>query len=161
MEISIIINTRKYRIEVDPDETLLRILRERFQLTGTKNGCNSGHCGSCTVVMNGKAVKACLQRAKKIDGADITTIEGISPRTLGGNLHIIQQAFIDTTAVQCGFCTPGYIMELYALFKSNLEATEAEIKEALDNRHLCRCTGYKPILDAALLAQKRLKLELL
>lgn len=161
MKISLTINTRKYTFDVDPNESLLQILRERLQLTGTKNGCSSGHCGACTILMDGKAVKACLQRAKKINGADITTIEGISPRTLGGKLHVIQQAFIDTTAVQCGFCTPGYIMELYALYNKKLDATKVEIKAALDNRHLCRCTGYKPILDAALLAQKRLKLELL
>lgn len=160
MRISLTVNNQKFSIDVDPNDSLLQILREQLQLTGTKNGCNSGHCGACTVVMNGKAVKACLQRAKKVNGAEVTTIEGISPRTFGGKLHIIQQAFIDTTAVQCGFCTPGYIMELYALFNSNLDATEAEIKAALDNRHLCRCTGYKPILDAALLAQSRLKLEI-
>jgi carbon-monoxide dehydrogenase small subunit len=160
MEISLTVNNRKFSMDVDPNDSLLRILRDRLQLTGTKNGCSSGHCGACTVVMNGKAVKACLQRAKKINGADVTTIEGISPRKLGGKLHIIQQAFIDTTAVQCGFCTPGYIMELYALFNSNLDATKAEIEASLDNRHLCRCTGYKPILDAALLAQNRLKQEL-
>jgi carbon-monoxide dehydrogenase small subunit len=159
MEITLTINYRKYTFSVEPDESLLQILRERLQLTGTKNGCNGGQCGACTVVMNGKAVKSCLQRAKKIDGVEIITIEGISPSGLEEELHPIQQAFIDTTAVQCGFCTPGYIMELYALYTSNLDASEDEIRLALDNKHLCRCTGYKPILDAALLAQSRLKQE--
>ncbi|MHA1968383.1 MAG: (2Fe-2S)-binding protein [Candidatus Hodarchaeales archaeon] len=159
METTLTVNGRKYSFDCDPDETLLQILRERLQFTGTKNGCKSGHCGACTVVMNGEAVKACLQKSKKFNGADITTIEGISPQTLDGKLHPIQQAFIDTTAVQCGFCTPGYIMELYALYTSNLDASEDEIRLALDNKHLCRCTGYKPILDAALLAQSRLKHE--
>ncbi len=159
MEITLTINHRKYTFDVDPDESLLHILRDSLQFTGTKNGCNGGQCGACTVVMNGRAVKSCLQRAKKINRAEIVTIEGISPSTLEGELHEIQQAFIDTTAVQCGFCTPGYIMELYALFASNIDASEKEIKLALDNKHLCRCTGYKPILDAALLAQHRLKLK--
>lgn len=160
MEITLTINNRRFTFNVEPEESLLHILRERLQLTGTKNGCSGGQCGACTVVMNGKAVKSCLQRAKRIGGAEIITIEGISPSALGEELHPIQQAFIDTTAVQCGFCTPGYIMELYALYSSNINASEDEIRSALDNKHLCRCTGYKPILDAALLAQKRLKREI-
>ncbi|MHA2156984.1 MAG: (2Fe-2S)-binding protein [Candidatus Hodarchaeales archaeon] len=159
MEITLTINKRRYTLAVEPDESLLHILRERLHLTGTKNGCNGGQCGACTVVLNGKAVKSCLQRAKRINGGEIITIEGISPSTLGEKLHPIQQAFIDTTAVQCGFCTPGYIIELYALYSSNINASEDEIRSAIDNKHLCRCTGYKPILDAAFLAQKRLKRE--
>ncbi|MHA2296539.1 MAG: (2Fe-2S)-binding protein [Candidatus Hodarchaeales archaeon] len=152
-EITIIVNGRKHILEVDPEEKLLFFLRERLQLTGTKCGCNQGHCSTCTVVINGKAVKACLIKTAKLDGKEILTIEGISPNSPDEDLHPIQKAFIETTAVQCGFCTPGLIMELYALFSHNPSAMVEDIKKALKG-HLCRCTGYKPILDAALLAKK-------
>lgn len=152
MDISFSVNGRKYSLEVDPKESLMDILRDRLDLTGTKNGCQTGHCGACTVIMNGEAVKSCTITAKKIQDSDILTIEGISD---GYNLHPIQEAFVKTTAVQCGFCTPGYIMRLYALLEKNPNAPENEIRSALED-HLCRCTGYKPILDAALLAQELL-----
>ncbi len=158
MEIIITVNGRKHTLDVDPKDSLLFILREQLGLTGTKNGCNQGHCGACTVVMNGEAVKSCLIRPKQLIDAEILTIEGISPRVPKSKLHPIQQAFIETTAVQCGFCTPGYILELYALFEKNPAASEQEIKSKLQ-KHLCRCTGYKPILDAALLAQDMLKIR--
>ncbi|MHA1214897.1 MAG: (2Fe-2S)-binding protein [Candidatus Hodarchaeales archaeon] len=153
MEVTFKVNKKQYTMNIEPKESLLSILRERLDLTGVKNGCDQGHCGACTVVMNGKAVKSCLIRGKKIDGADILTVEGLSA---GGNLHPIQEAFIEATAVQCGFCTPGYIMELYALFNNNPNASLEEIKSALEG-HLCRCTGYKPIFEAALLAQKKIQ----
>ncbi|MHA1329836.1 MAG: (2Fe-2S)-binding protein [Candidatus Hodarchaeales archaeon] len=153
MEVTFKVNKKQYTMDIEPKESLLSILRERLDLTGVKNGCDQGHCGACTVVMNGKAVKSCLIRGKKIDGADILTVEGLSA---GGNLHPIQEAFIEATAVQCGFCTPGYIMELYALFNNNPNASLEEIKSALEG-HLCRCTGYKPIFEAALLAQKKIQ----
>lgn len=156
MEILITVNGQKHTLEVDPKDSLLFILREKLGLTGTKNGCNQNHCGACTVVMNGEAVKSCHERPKNLNGAKIVTIEGISPRSPNDELHPIQQAFIKTTAVQCGFCTPGYIMELYALFERNPLASDQEIKSKLQ-KHLCRCTGYKPILDAALLSQNLLK----
>ena len=156
MEITLTVNGIKHTIVVDSKEKLLSILRERLQLTGAKNGCSQGHCGSCTVVMNQKAVKACLIKAERLNDANIITIEGISPQIPNGKLNPIQQAFIDATAVQCGFCTPGIIMELYALFTYNEVVSEEKIKKALEG-HLCRCTGYKPILDAALLAKQLLK----
>lgn len=156
MEITFTLNGVKHNLDIDPKEKLLTILREHLQLTGAKDGCSQGHCGACTVVMNKKAVKACLIKAERVIDADIITIEGISPQTPNGDLHPIQQAFIDATAVQCGFCTPGIIMELYALFEYNKDVSEEAIKKALEG-HLCRCTGYKPILDAALLAKKLLK----
>ncbi|MFX1283557.1 MAG: (2Fe-2S)-binding protein [Promethearchaeota archaeon] len=156
MEITIVVNGKKYILTVDPKDSLLTILREKLNLTGTKNGCNQGHCGACTVVLNGKAVKSCLIRPKKLDGANVITIEGISPQSPDNKLHPIQEAFIESTAVQCGFCTPGYIMELYALYERKHNVSEQEIKSALGG-HLCRCTGYKPILDAALLAQRLIK----
>ncbi|MHA1167768.1 MAG: (2Fe-2S)-binding protein [Candidatus Hodarchaeales archaeon] len=155
MELNITVNRRKHSLNVDPEDNLLFILREKLNLTGTKNGCNQGHCGACTVVINGKAVKACLKKARALDNAEILTIEGLSPRFPGKPLHPIQQAFIDAAAVQCGFCTPGLIMELYALFTSNPEAGDKSIKKALE-KHLCRCTGYEPIYKAAMLSKQYL-----
>ena len=152
MDLNFVVNQKKYHLSVDSSDSLLTILREKLQLMGTKNGCNQGHCGACTVVKNVKAVKSCLIKVKRLENADITTIEGISDNY---DLHPIQEAFIEKDAVQCGFCSSGYIMELYALFNDNLDATEIEIRKALEG-HLCRCTGYKPILEAALLSQKKL-----
>jgi carbon-monoxide dehydrogenase small subunit len=136
-------------------ESLLEILRERLDLTGAKEGCGYGVCGSCTVMVNGEAVTACTYRgAKKLDGIDVMTIEGLAGED--GTLHPIQEAFIEAGAVQCGFCTPGFILRLYALFSKNPDADEDEIQEALA-KHLCRCTGYEAIWEAALLAQRKLK----
>ncbi|MFX0183145.1 MAG: (2Fe-2S)-binding protein [Candidatus Hodarchaeota archaeon] len=156
MEVSFTVNGKKHTLEVEPKDSLLAILREQLNLTGTKNGCSQGHCGACTVIMNGNAVKSCLIRPKKLEGADIITIEGISPKSPDEDLHPIQKAFINATAVQCGFCTPGYIMELYGLQNQKQNPSEEAIRTALEG-HLCRCTGYKPIVDAALLSQEYLK----
>ncbi|MHA1941097.1 MAG: (2Fe-2S)-binding protein [Candidatus Hodarchaeales archaeon] len=153
MKLKITINSKEYQFDPEPSDSLLSILREELGLTGTKNGCSQGHCGACTVIVNGKAVKSCITKAKKLEDAEITTIEGL---TTNYKLHAIQEAFITKTAIQCGFCTPGYILELYALFEKNLEATEKEIRKVLEG-HLCRCTGYSPILEAAFLAQQKLK----
>jgi carbon-monoxide dehydrogenase small subunit len=153
MDLKIVVNQKKHHLSVDPGDSLLAILREKLQLMGTKNGCSQGHCGACTVLMNGKAVKSCLIKGKHLENAEITTIEGISDNF---KLHPIQEAFIEKDAVQCGFCSMGIIMELYALFKTNPNTTELEIRKALQG-HLCRCTGYKPILEAALLSQEKLK----
>lgn len=155
MRITLTVNGRTHALDVDPKDSLLYILRENLNLTGTKNGCSQGHCGACTVVLDGKAVKSCLIKSKKLDGTTIITIEGIIPESRNDELHPIQQAFIEATAVQCGFCTPGYIMELYALYEKTPKVSELEIKTVLQG-HLCRCTGYKPIIDAALLAQELL-----
>jgi carbon-monoxide dehydrogenase small subunit len=153
LELDVTINHRKYSFSVDSSESLLNILRERLSLTGTKNGCNQGHCGACTVIVNGKAVKSCITKAKKLENAEIVTIEGISSDF---TLHAIQEAFIETAAVQCGFCTPGYIMELYSVLETNPNADRSTILKALE-KHLCRCTGYEPILEAAFLAQEKMK----
>ncbi|MFW9904425.1 MAG: (2Fe-2S)-binding protein [Candidatus Thorarchaeota archaeon] len=158
MEIKLTVNGQKHVLEVDPKESLLNILREHLGLIGTKNGCSQGHCGACTVILNGEAVKSCLIRSKKVNGAEIVTIEGISAKFPGEQLHPIQEAFIETAAVQCGFCTPGFIMELYGLYEKRLNVSEEEIKSKLQG-HLCRCTGYEPIIDAALLAQELLKMK--
>ncbi len=157
MELEITVNQKKYQLTVDSEDSLLQILREQLDLTGTKNGCKQGHCGACTVVVNGKAVKSCLIKVKNLKNHDshVITIEGISNNF---QLQAIQRAFIEIAAVQCGFCSPGYIMELYALYSTNANATEVDIRGVLEG-HLCRCTGYKPILDAALLAQEMIRSE--
>ncbi len=151
--ITVTINGEKKEIYFEGGETLLDVLRDNLYLTGTKYGCGQGACGACTVVVNGEAVKSCMVLFRRLEGAEILTIEGLSK---DGKLHPIQQAFIDADAVHCGFCTPGIIMELYALFTKNPDATEEEIKKAL-NAHLCRCTGYVPLIEAAKLAQKYYK----
>lgn len=153
--ITFTVNGVKRSVEIEGWETLLIVLREYLGLTGTKYGCDDASCGACVVVVNGKAEKSCVYPAKKLEGAEVITIEGLSD---GKNLHPIQKALIDSGGVQCGFCTPGIIMELYALFKKNLDASEEEIIEAL-SRHLCRCTGYEAILNGAKLAQKYMKEE--
>jgi carbon-monoxide dehydrogenase small subunit len=151
--ISLKVNGRDYRVHVDDNTMLLDVLREKLNLTGTKNGCGQGACGTCTVVMDGEAVRSCIVKAIKADGKEILTIEGLAD---GVTLHPIQEAFVRAGAVQCGFCTPGYIMTLYALFKKNPDASDEEIKKILE-KHLCRCTGYETIWEGAKLAQKMMK----
>ncbi|MEQ8168766.1 MAG: (2Fe-2S)-binding protein [Candidatus Eremiobacterota bacterium] len=151
--ISLKVNGRDYKVHVDDKTILLDVLREKLNLTGAKNGCGQGACGTCTVVMDGEAVRSCIVKAIKADGKEIVTIEGL---TDGVTLHPIQDAFIKAGAVQCGFCTPGYIMSLYALFNKNPDAPDEEIKKILE-KHLCRCTGYETIWEAAKLAQKMMK----
>lgn len=136
-------------------ESLLEILRNDLDLTGAKEACGYGACGSCTVVVNGEAVKACTLRGRdKLEGIEVLTIEGLADPE--GTLHPIQEAFLRAGAVQCGYCTPGFIMRLYALLKNKPEATEEEIREAL-SENLCRCTGYEAIWEAARLAQQLMK----
>jgi len=151
--ISFKVNGINKTIEIEGHESLLDILREKINLTGAKRGCDDGTCGACTVIVNGEAVKSCIYSAKKLNGAEVITIEGL---TKNGELHPIQKAMIDSGAVQCGFCTPGIIMELYSLFNKNINVTEEEIIDAL-SKHLCRCTGYESILDGAKLSQRYLK----
>ncbi len=132
---------------------LLDLLRDQLGLTGAKFGCGVGRCGACTVVMNGEAVTSCTVLAKKADGAEVTTIEGISD---GFKLHPLQQAFIEHGAVQCGYCTPGFIMRLYALLSTRPDASVDAVEEALE-KNICRCTGYETIVQAALEAQRKMK----
>jgi aerobic carbon-monoxide dehydrogenase small subunit len=156
INVPLTVNGIKYELDLEEKETLLEVLRDRLHLTGTKNACAYGACGACTIVMNGEAVRSCLMKPEKYNGKEIITIEGISN---GHDLHPIQEAFIKAGAIQCGFCTPGFIMSLYALFNNNLNATEEEIKNVLE-KHICRCTGYEFIWDAAKLAQKMLQEKL-
>jgi len=151
---SFTINGEECRVEVHPEMMLIDIIRDVLELTGTKRGCDNATCGTCVVLMNGKAVKSCNIPISKVNGSEIITIEGLAK---GMTLHPIQTAIAESGAVQCGFCTPGIVMELYGLFEKTPHATEQEITTAL-NKHLCRCTGYEPIRDGALIAQ-RLVLE--
>ncbi len=152
-KVNLKVNGLEHQLEVDEKETLMEVLRGRLDLTGTKNACAYGSCGACTVVMNDEAVRSCLLKPDKYNGKEILTIEGLAD---GDQLHPIQQAFIDAGAIQCGFCTPGFVMSLYALFSNNLNAGDDEIKAVLE-KHICRCTGYEFIWDAAKLAQKMMK----
>jgi aerobic-type carbon monoxide dehydrogenase small subunit (CoxS/CutS family) len=152
--IKLTVNNIPFSVAVEEGRvTVLELLRDGLGLTGTKLGCGVGQCGACTVVMNGEAVTSCTVPARKAEGAEILTIEGLAS---GFRLHPLQQAFIDAGAVQCGFCTPGLIMRAYALLAARPKAAEAEIIAALD-KHICRCTGYESILEAVLTAQKQMR----
>ncbi len=142
--IQITVNGQPNEIEVDPWRTLLEILRDQLNLTGTKQSCAEGHCGACTVLVDGEAVNACLMLALEANGCDILTIEGLAE---GGKLTPIQEAFVNYGAVQCGFCTPGMIMATKVFLEDNQDPSDEEIKKALAG-HLCRCTGYVQIIDA-------------
>jgi len=151
--ITFTVNGVERTVPARPPRFLLDILRDELHLTGAKRGCDNGTCGTCVVVLDGRAVKSCNVPVEKLDGATVLTVEGLSE---GKTLHPIQQALIEAGAVQCGFCIPGIVMELYALFETELDATEDRIHRAL-NRHLCRCTGYEAIWEGALLAQERMR----
>jgi aerobic-type carbon monoxide dehydrogenase small subunit (CoxS/CutS family) len=124
--------------------TLLEMLRRQFYLTGTKEGCSMGECGACTVIVDGEPVTSCLMMAAQVDGREVTTIEGLA---CGGELHPVQQGFLDEGGVQCGFCTPGMIMAAAALLQQNPEPTVAQIHEGISG-NLCRCTGYAKIVQS-------------
>jgi aerobic carbon-monoxide dehydrogenase small subunit len=138
------VNGKGYDLAVEPNKTLVDLLRYDLGLTGTKKGCGTGECGSCTVIFNGKPVNSCLVLAIQAKGAEILTIEGLKPPQ---GLHPLQQAFVDKGAIQCGFCTPGMILSASSLLQSNPNPTEAEIRTALSG-NLCRCTGYQKIVEA-------------
>ena len=149
------INGKLRSVEIKGSERLLYVIREKLGLTGTKCGCDDGTCGACMVIVNGEAKRSCMFMVNKIQDTEILTIEGISP---GKELHPIQKALIDAGAVQCGFCIPGIVIELYALFNKSKNASDEDIKTALA-RHLCRCTGYEAIWEGAKLAQKYMSEE--
>ena len=138
-------------LSVEPRKTLLALLRDALNLTGTKEGCSTGDCGACTVLMNGETVPSCLVLAVEADGKEITTIEGLSQN---GELHRVQSAIVELGGLQCGFCTPGVIMSTVKLLEENPKPNENEIRTALAG-NLCRCTGYTKIVDAVKLASRK------
>ena len=149
--ISFVINGKKETINVDPTMRLLDLIRDELHLTGTKEGCGEGECGACTVILDGNPVNSCLILAGQVENHEIITIEGISKLD---NLSILQKAFVDGGAIQCGFCTPGMILAAQALLNKNPHPTEAEIRRAISG-NLCRCTGYQAIVDAILTVSQR------
>jgi len=144
IKIEFTLNGKLIEVEVSPHWTLLRLLREKLGLTGTKEGCGIGECGACTVLMDGMPVNSCLVLAPKVEGRKIETIEGLGSRD---SLHPLQKSFIGHGAIQCGFCTPGILMSSKALLGKISNPTREEIKEAISG-HLCRCTGYHQIIEA-------------
>ena len=143
-EIKFVLNGKPFELKVTPWRTLLEMIREDLQLTGTKEGCGQGECGSCTVIMGGKTVNSCLVLAVEADGQEITTIEGLAD---GEALHPIQESFVNHAGMQCGFCTPGMIMSAKALLDKNSSPSEKEIREGISG-NFCRCTGYTKIIES-------------
>lgn len=142
------VNGKDHKISAKPWRTLLDVIRNELGLTGTKEGCGTGNCGSCTVLIDGQAVNACLVLIGEVKGKAITTIEGLSRE---GKIHPLQQAFMDEGAVQCGFCTPGLILMAKAFLDSNPKPSESQVREAIAG-NLCRCTGYDKIIRAIMTA---------
>ena len=151
MEVTLTINGERHDFEAERWESLLDVLRKNGY-TGAKRGCDTGNCGFCTVIVDDEAELSCVTPIVKADGASVETIEGIGSQD---DLHPIQQAFIDNTALQCGFCIPGMIMRTKALLEENPDPTEQEVRDGLED-NLCRCTGYKKIVEAVLDAAERL-----
>ena len=148
MRVELTINVERRETDVWAGESLLYVLRERLGLPGSKNACEQGECGSCSVLLDGRLVCACLVLAAQADGHDVVTVEGLGE---DGELHQVQEAFAETGAVQCGFCTPGFIVATADLLDRNPSPSDDEIREALSG-NLCRCTGYAKIFDAVRLA---------
>ena len=147
------INDQSVTAVAEASTSLLEFLRDTLEMKGSKLCCNTGECGACTVIYNGKPINTCVTMAADANGAEITTIEGLAN---GDKLHPVQQAFIDTGAVQCGYCTPGYIMSVKALLDRTTKPTAEDIEEAVSG-NICRCTGYNKIVDAIHLAAERLQ----
>jgi aerobic-type carbon monoxide dehydrogenase small subunit (CoxS/CutS family) len=147
------VNGQEHSVLADTRDTLLDLLRERIGLTGTKEGCGNGNCGTCTVLIDGAAVNACLVLAREAHGRDIVTIEGLSPR---GELHPIQRALVEHGGTQCGFCTPGIVLSAKALLDSNPSPTPHDVRHAIAG-NICRCTGYDKIVDAILAAAQQVR----
>ncbi len=146
------INGKTHQVEAEPRETLLDVLRNRLDITGPKVICDMGSCGGCTVYLDGKTAFACLTLAIQAQGKEITTIEGLAQ---GDQLHPVQEAFVEADALQCGFCTPGFIMSMAAVFNENPSASLDEVKEGISG-HICRCGTYTQMFDAAELAKKKI-----
>lgn len=152
-EIRLTVNDKSYDLQVKPWATLLEVLREDLGLTGTKEGCGIGECGACTVIMDGKAVNACIVLATEANGSSVTTIEGLAN---GTGLHPIQEAFLEKGGMQCGFCTPGMIVATKVLLDDNPRPTEEEIRRGLSG-NFCRCTGYAKIFESVEAAAAKMR----
>jgi carbon-monoxide dehydrogenase small subunit len=148
-ELRLIVNGEARSLDVPAHETLLEVLRDRLGLTGTKEGCNEGECGACTVLIDGKAVDSCLVMAHAAAGSDIRTVEGLTGAD--GSLSALQRTFVEAGGVQCGFCTPGFLMTLTALLEEHPDPTDDEIRFAVAG-NICRCTGYSQIVEAVRMA---------
>jgi len=144
IDVTLVVNGETRRASVPPETTLLKLLRENFTLTGAKLGCDVGDCGACTVIVDGKAVNACLMLVGQVDGSHVVTIEGLATP---GQMHPIQKAFEESSALQCGFCGPGVILSAKALLDEMPDPTAQDIRDALSG-NLCRCTGYTKIVEA-------------
>ncbi len=153
LPVTLTVNGDGYDLLIEPRKTLLAVLRDTTGLTGTKEGCSTGDCGACTVIVDGKAVTSCMVLGVTAAGKEITTIEGLA---VNGELHPLQQAFIDTGGYQCGFCTPGFIMASKALLDENPNRTEEEFRHDLGG-NICRCTGYTKILEAVMQAAEEVQ----
>ena len=153
--ITVTVNGSQEYLDVPSNLTLLQMLRDRLALTGTKNGCEAGECGACTVLVDGEPVNSCMMLAVEVDGREVTTVEGLA-RLYGDEdqLSPLQDAFVEHNAVQCGFCTPGVLISAHALLERNPDPTEEEIREALVG-NLCRCTGYLRIIEAVQAAAEK------
>lgn len=145
MNLQLNVNGRANELDVEPEATLLHVLREQLQLTGTKEGCVEGECGACTVLIDGRPVDSCLYAAHAAEGREVTTIEGVGGRL--GSMSPLQEAIVNAGGVQCGFCTPGFVMTITALLEESPSPTTDEIKKALSG-NICRCTGYTQIIKA-------------
>ena len=153
MPVRIAVNGTTHRLFVEPRRTLLDVIREDIGLTGTNVGCEHGSCGACTVLLDGKSVRACLMLAVQANNHEVMTVEGLAHH---GQMHPLQQAFWEKQGLQCGFCTPGFLMTAYELLQHNPDPSEAEIRSALSG-NTCRCTGYEHIVDAIRLAAQSMQ----
>ena len=153
VRIEVKVNGQTHAREVDPRQLLVEFLRETLELTGTHIGCDTTYCGACTVLLNGRAVKSCTTFAVQTDGGEITTVEGLEK---GGELHPLQKAFADCYGLQCGYCTPGFLMSALSLLRENASPTRKQIEKAIAG-NTCRCTGYQNIFKAIETAAERMK----
>jgi carbon-monoxide dehydrogenase small subunit len=151
--VNVSINGERQEVLADARDSLLDMLRDRIGLTGSKEGCNNGNCGACTVMLDGRMVNSCLVMAAELNGAEVTTVEGIASAE---GLHPVQQAFLDEAALQCGICTPGFLVAAKALLEQNADPTEHEVRFWLAG-NLCRCTGYDKIIRAVMVAAERMR----
>ncbi len=150
--VSMTVNGKQYDVAVDPRELLIHTLREKLRLTGSHIGCETSHCGACTIDLNGKSVKSCTLLTVQADGAEVMTVEGLAN---DGELHPVQEGFVEEHGLQCGFCTPGMMVRAYRLLEENPNPTEEEIRTGLSG-NLCRCTGYQNIVSAVQYAANKM-----